>query len=242
MSGRCLPPDVDQLQRISEDLWQQHQQSLSSSQALSKLRELAAQLRLYRVQRRNKSPLTESLDDPQLHAGAITASENDTRQMQREFLQRYHELFRDCLAIASERALRERCRRQPQRAAQLLDALYRFHVRGENMTEIAASIGLQAQYQVSRLLKLKQLRATISQYALELLSDRVTELAQAYSDAECLQALYSTIQEALAAELTEIINEAASEAEVKQRQPPPRSLFARSLCDCLERLRAERAS
>jgi len=105
------------------------------------------------------------------------------------------------------------------------------------MTEIAAALGMKAQYQVSRLLHLKRLRETSSRYTLELLAEQVTELARTYADPDRLHDLYATVQAAIASELTEVMQEAASEAEAKQRQVP-----ARSLCASLESLRRSQAS
>ncbi len=239
-NGRCLPPTPAQLQRIAQHLQQHAGWQDSNSNLFHHLRQLASWLREYRLQQRSNSLLADSLDDPNLHETATAPLASDDERLQQDFLQRYHQLIATCLEQAVERALRDRLQRRPERAASLLEGLYRFHVLGETMTAIAPQVGCKAQYQVSRLLNLKQLRDRSSQYALELLVEQVASLAGAYTDGDRLQELYTAIQDTLAAELEEIIAEAASEAEVKQRQQPPRSLFARSLCHCLERLGAER--
>ncbi len=237
--SRCQPPRPEQLERIIAQVQQQSPRRLTPKQASEELQTLAGLLRHHRLQQRTKTPLTESLDEYQSLEGAIAVQTNDADIWQRDFLHRYHDLVVVCLEQAIQRALQERLQRQPERAAAFLEALERFHVRGETMTEIAACIGLQAQYQVSRLLKLKQLRETVSRYTLELLSEQVAELAKAYAEAQSLKASYQAMQAVIAAELEEVMQEAASEVEVKQRSAAPRSLFARSLCTCLQALRAE---
>jgi predicted RNase H-like nuclease len=124
----------------------------------------------------------------------------------------------------------------PQKAQKFVTALELFYGQGWSMGEIAPKVNLQAQFQVSRLLKLKSFRADIQQRFLVLLRDRVINEALAYTDPERLQALNEQIEEALDEQVTQVMQEAAKEASTatsKKNQTTTTSLFAKRLCHCL---------
>jgi predicted RNase H-like nuclease len=98
------------------------------------------------------------------------------------------------------------------------------------MTEIAPLVNLKAQFQVSRLLKLKSFRADIQQQLLVQLRYRVIEEAKAYTSSERLQALSQQIEEAIGEQVSEVIQEAATEAATSTRNQSLTSLFAKRLC------------
>jgi hypothetical protein len=103
------------------------------------------------------------------------------------------------------------------------------------MAEIAVSVGLDAQYQVTRLLKLKELRSDIRREILGSLRDRVIELARFYADASQLceldQKLEVVLQELVAEEM-----EQAETESIKNKGTPLRSRFAIKLCKYLQQV------
>ncbi len=104
------------------------------------------------------------------------------------------------------------------------------------MTEIAKALNLQAQFHVSRLLKLKDFRADVRQQLLVRLRDRVINRAKAYTDAKRLQTLNQQIEEALDEQITAVIQEAATEASTATitKNQLTTSLFAQRLCRHLD--------
>jgi hypothetical protein len=108
------------------------------------------------------------------------------------------------------------------------------------MGDIATHIDFQAQYHVSRLLKLKSLRSDIQHQFLRLLRDRVTHEAKTYTSPERLQALSKQIEEALDEQVTQVVNEAATEASTATgtKHRSPTSLFAQRLCRYLDTRRS----
>jgi predicted RNase H-like nuclease len=101
------------------------------------------------------------------------------------------------------------------------------------MGEIAPQIGLVAQYQVSRFLKLKEFRADIRRELLIELRNKVLALAKIYSDSTQLQNLDRQLEELLTEQIVELIREAETEAKIPQARPI-RSLYARRLCNYLD--------
>ncbi len=105
------------------------------------------------------------------------------------------------------------------------------------MTEIAPQIGLKAQFQVTRLLKLKEFRATVRSRLLQLLRDRIQRKAkqyiEQYTDPVQLQAMNQQIEAVLEEEVSGLLESAERETAVA-RQRPLASLFACRLCHYLD--------
>ncbi|MCA1993752.1 MAG: hypothetical protein LDL41_17165, partial [Coleofasciculus sp. S288] len=142
----------------------------------------------------------------------------------------------NCLDQAIAQVTEERARkleRQDANRAQIfLKALQLFHCQERSMTEIAQVVELKAQFQVSRLLKLKSFRADIRQQLLVRLRDRVIEQAKTYTNPERLQTLNQRIDEALLEQITTVIQEAETESRTAKRTT--NSLFAHRLCHYLD--------
>lgn len=101
------------------------------------------------------------------------------------------------------------------------------------MSEIAPIVGLKAQFQVTRLLKLKEFRADIRQRMLEALGSRIRNVALSYVAPESLQTLDRQVQAALEQQVEEkVIQPAAAEASTANR--PFSSLFTQRLCRYLD--------
>lgn len=245
--GRCLEPTLEQLQQmlhipLSPAAAPEGGLSPTPAQVLGRLKTLAEQLRQYRIYVRGGPAPTTSLDRPLLETGAAPQlamdSEDPASAAQNEFLVAYRQQFQASLDQAIAHILDQRYhqlqRRQPLKVKHYLIALHLFHCQGQAMTKIAPQVSLKAQYQVSRLLQLKELRAAIRHQILLALRDRVWAQAQAYTDPDRLKALDHQIDEALQAQVDQVLQEAAAEASVPHHRPT-HSLYARRLCADLDR-------
>jgi hypothetical protein len=252
LKGRCLSPTLEQLQRIARHLLTvadpcgPKPAELSASEVLIHLQVLAERLRHYRIYVRSGSLPAESLPVDSLErihanstptASGVEEGEAEATDAQTEFLTFYREQFVQCMDLAIDRVASVRLarltRKNPLKVSQYLRALALFHCQGEAMNAIAPQIGLKAQYQVSRLLQLKEFRAEVRQHILLELRDRVLEKAQYYVDPVRLQQLDRTIKAALEDRVDEVFRTASAEASVSHNRPTD-SLFARRLCRYLD--------
>jgi hypothetical protein len=249
IKGHCLPPTREQLQQISQCLSTKIGGTFRSEAVLAKLQEMASRLREYRIHVRGGALPADSIDAPVITNSSSERSvfrdfidERNTVDEQTEFLHSYRQQFITCLDQAIARVIEEQVRKleskkNPQKAEQFLTALQLFHCKELSMVEIAKAVNLQAQFHVSRLLKLKAFRADIQQEFLVLLRDCVTNQVKAYCDPERLQSLNHQIQEALDEQVTQVIQEAATEASTAtgtKKQTHSTSLFAERLCRYLD--------
>ncbi|MBE9117789.1 hypothetical protein IQ249_17970 [Lusitaniella coriacea LEGE 07157] len=229
---RCSLPTLAQLQRIARHFERKTGRVLSPETLLFKLQTLADWLRQYRLHQRGSSLPTLSLDNPNLTPHTPVATPSDS--LEAEFLTLYRQQFIDSLDRAIAQVLEERIarlqNRKPPKSKQFIAALQLFHCQGFSMNEIAQAVGLKAQYQVSRLLALKQIRDAIANRTLQLLRDRVLESALNYTDPEKLQALRQHLEIVLHEEINATLQEAAIEAELKNKQGSLKSLFACRVC------------
>ena len=263
--GRCAQPSTDQLQRMASHLQKlenlneqarlshppEHQPDGAERpprneppRLLAKLQQLAERLRLYRIHARGGPSLAaESLEkNGAYRADALLASTGqvlEEREEYGEFIDYYREQFSSCMDLAIsntiERWVTTMQRKKSQKHQQFLQALSLFHDRGMSMGDIAPLVGLKAQYQVSRLLKLKELRADIRQSLLLELRDRVKLKAERYqNDLKDLQEVDRQIEAALSEQVDDVLHEAAAEASVAQKTVPTRSLYTRRLCQYLQ--------
>ncbi|OKH29773.1 hypothetical protein NIES2119_32005 [[Phormidium ambiguum] IAM M-71] len=177
--GQCLPPTTEQLQQISQQFHLKCNLELKPSEIMSRLQNIAKLLREYRIYIRSGVYKTESLDAPIVGSeNAYTLvekipnpdSKNDEEE-QNEFLQFYRKEFTNSLDLALKTIINHRLNSLEKQNNSLINqyttALHLYHCQRQNMTEIARQIGLQAQYQVTRLLKLKQLRTEVRQLMLK---------------------------------------------------------------------------
>jgi len=240
VKGQCPLPSIEQLQQIAQQFHRQTNLRLSVEEVMSRLQDVAELLRQYRIYIRVGSRQTESLDEPNISRAANLNIDNSGvetdkfEDSKRDFLRFYRQQFINCLDQSLERVISTRLnllqRQKLDKSQQFIAALHLFHCRGKSMGEIAIAIGLQAQYQVTRLLKLKQFRSDVRQQMLRVLLDSILEKARTYASPEDLQTLDQEIEIALDEEITQVIQEAETEAEVKNKNNPLRSLFARRLC------------
>ncbi len=240
--GKCPTPSSEQLQRIAECLQQKTKLILSEENTLSKLQELAELLREYRIHVRSGKLLAQkSLDNTQINTEGLQASvvqsESEQQSEQSEFTQFYRQQFIACLNDSLEFVIQNRFnilnRKSSVKAKQFLTALQLFHCQGKSITEIAPLVNLKAQYQVTRLLKLKEFRADIRQKMLEQLCDRTLAKAIDYASAHQLQQLEKKVAIALEEQIGELIQAAEVEASIANTSSPT-SFFAEYLCRYLD--------
>jgi hypothetical protein len=244
IKGRCLLPTTEQLQQMRMRLFAKTGEKLPDETLMKKLQGMASRLREYRIHVRGGSLPAESMDAAVNTKGSAQhtlshdiSDDSNTVDEQTEFLNSYRQQFVACLDQAVAKVTEEQVtklqRKDPKKAEKFLTAMHLFYGQGWSMGEIAKAVNLKAQYQVSRLLKLKAFRADVQQQFLVLLCDRVIKEAKAYTNPERLQALSQQIAEALNEQVTQVIQEAAAEASTPtttKNKIPTTSLFAERLC------------
>lgn len=246
----CLPPTKEQLQQIGKHLSKPGSLLLAQENLLAQLQEIATRLREYRIHVRGGKLATESIDVPNSYATQTSNSlsvfewidNSEEPDEQTDFLNFYRQQLLTCLDQALEQVTNERVkyleRKDPEKAQKFLTALQLFHCRGASMTEIAPIINLPAQFNVSRLLNLKALRADVQQKLLVLLRDRISERTKAYTNPDHLQ----LIEEALKEQITLLIQEVRKEASTptKAKTHNTQSLFSKRICPLLDDMRTEK--
>ncbi|MGH2414991.1 MAG: hypothetical protein ACRDEA_15135, partial [Microcystaceae cyanobacterium] len=240
---KCQPPSREQLQQIAHLLSQTANLTLSPENTMSRLQDLAERLRQYRIYARGGAAAQESLDSPETRLiaerlqASVSTSDSEEENDQAEFLTFYRQQFTSCSDRAIEQVTQawfsRLQRKDSQIARQFLTALELFHCQGQSMGEIAPAVGLQAQYQVSRLLKLKEFRADIRQQMLKELRDRTLEKAATYARPDQLQTLEQQVEVALDEQIAAVIQEAETEASIAKNRSSS-SLLAQRLCRHLE--------
>lgn len=246
--GQCLPPTTAQLQQMAQRLFGETNQMLAPETLMTQLQKMASRLREYRVYVRGGSFVTESLDAKINDTGTTLGdqipavdAQNQESDEQTEFLRFYRQQLLKCLdeavaQVTEDQVKKFKCK-DADKAEKFLTALQLFHCQELSMTEIAPHINLQAQFQVSRLLKLKSLRADIRRELLLKLCDRVFEQAKIYTTSERLHTLNQRLEEVLNEQIDTVIQEAiteASTATTARKHTLPSSLFAQRLCRYLD--------
>ncbi len=235
----CSLPTIDQLTRIGAFL----NSTYSSETVLSQLQSLATQLRQYRIHVRGGSQFrTESLDQPEIQSRVLeiqsSPPEENLEEEEQAFLSFYQAQFSECLDHAIDQAIDDRVaylqRKKIPKVKQFLQALKLFHCRGKAMGEIAAQVGLTAQFQVTRLMKLKEFRASVRQLLLQKLRDRVIEKVKTFMDSARLQSLDRQIDLALEEKILTVMQQAEAEAVATKSRSHPVSLFSQRLCHHLD--------
>lgn len=223
-SKRCHPPTDEQLQRIAQAL-QQAGLTFSPKIVLSRLLQLADRLRQHSIWVRGGPAPSASLDLPevqrQVDQAQIQSASAPDEQL--EFLQHYQQQLDHCLAQSLEQVLQVWTAKLRQKTATFMAAMHLFYCRGMAMGEIAPLIGLDAQYQVTRLLKLKAFRADVRHQLLEQLRHTVLQLAKAYAHPDRLQRLDQEIDLLLGAEIEKVVEGC-----------PIQSMFAKRLCQQIQ--------
>jgi hypothetical protein len=245
LKAKCQPPSFSQLERIAHFLQQKTKLLFSPEDILFQLQQLAELLRQYRIYvRSGKLFNQQSWDDKDKNIdklqSSLIESESDDENEEQEFSQIYRQQFVSCLRESIKLVLENRVnklnRKNPLKAKQFLTALELFHCQGKSMAEIAPIVDLKAQYQVTRLLKLKEFRADIRQNMLTKLRDFTKVKASQYVDSSELQQLEQKIETALNEQITEIMKVAEIESNIANNTSA-NSVLITNLCNCLARLK-----
>lgn len=237
--GACSPPTLAQLQEISDRFQQQTARSVAIDAILTRLTALAARLRQYRISVGGGKPPSQSLDQPdtplldQLSQESKDLGDDDP---QIEFLQAYRQQFLGCLENALQQVVSDRLQiLKPPKQQSFLTALKLFHCQKLAMSAIAQQIGFRAQYQVSRLLKLDELRSDVRHGMLQCLRTTVKTTALNYVEPDKLDTLDRQIAAALEYQVDDLIQKDQASSKTPKGYVSD-NLFAQRLCQYLDTL------
>lgn len=232
--GQCLPPTSSQIEEMISYFQAKSSIQLHCEQLMNQLRKMADKLREYRIYIRGGMAKTESLSNRENFD--LVSSSHDEEEV--EFLTAYRTAFRTCLDQSLESVISDRLSRTSRQknynSEQFIFGIHLFHCQQLSMSEIAVVIGLDYQYQVSRLLKLKEFRADVRQRMLKCLHHCVLQKATAYTDPDILPQLEQKIEVALDEHIMQLINEAEAESTTPNRRE--QSLFTVRLCHYLKKV------
>ena len=253
LKGKTLPckqPTSEQLKLIIDNFQSRNsntlQLQLTNETVLDKLQSIAAKLRKYRIAVRGGSISTVSIHQPEIQPVAekeLRLQTNiDTNTEQTEFIKQYQKQFITSLDLAISQVIEEFITRYQRKKSfnqqAFTQGLELFHCQGKSMSQIAPEIGLKKQYEVTRLLKLNDLRTDIRQKLLIILSQRVIDIAKNFSNTQQLQNLDKQIQTILDEQISTIIQEAESEVKNPTRNQPLKNLIARRICRYLDEVKS----
>ncbi|MBE9215552.1 hypothetical protein IQ247_23280 [Plectonema cf. radiosum LEGE 06105] len=234
----CQQPTPEQLIRMKNELEIATEHQFSTEAILNQLHAIASYLRRYRITAQGGNVSSVSLDRPEIQT-IVEQSPMGEDDEELEFIKLYQNHFLECLdrslAQVIDDYIQKFQRKRSAMAQSFITALHLFHCQGQSMNQIAPQINLRKQYEVTRLLKLNELRADIRQKLLLMLRDRVLDTAKLFADSERLQNLDRQLELILDEQISGIIQEAESETKNPVRNQPLRSLFARRLCRYLDR-------
>ena len=211
--GSCPQPTEVQLSEMADHL------GIVSEEVLRQLKSLAARLRADRIAIRSGKMNTVSIhgtgdkDSREMDIAAPEGESEDDRAAD-VFITVYREAFSQSLRQALKDAINARSQQLTgEKSQQYLKALRLFHQEGLSMTAIALEVGLDKQFQVTRLMKLKELRSEVQHRMITLLKHYVAEQASKFVSLEQLSALDATIEAALGEQVQTLMDEDAAQAQ-----------------------------
>lgn len=215
------PPSNDQLKQIATILNISRQ--LESQEILNKLKNITNILR------------------NNINAPSSVSSEKPKSNINRELEPIIYNEIKHILSKVTQQVIEAKInsflnKKKPkiQKANNLILGLELFYCQGYSMGEIATRIELSGQWQVSRLLKLKELREDVSRNVVPILKDRLkSQILKLVNDPTKIAILDTKIQEFIEPEIQEIIQEAETEI-FDSKNKTRNSLFARTVCQCLQ--------
>lgn len=235
--GQCPEPTEEQLNEMGQRLGIE-----PSSRVMRELRTIADRLRSYRIAVRTGRIKTLSIhgngdeDSREMDLAAPNREESESDRAAEDFVQQYRHAFSEALERAIQGAITDRVQKlKAPKNQQYLTAMGLFHRDGLSMTAIAANVGLAAQFQVTRLLKLKELRESVRHKMIELLMHYIKEQASAFVTLEQLERLDSKIELALIEQVDLLMAEDAAQAQSPKNYGKG-SRFATMLCQQLDRI------
>jgi hypothetical protein len=238
--SRCKEPSDEQLARIKDYLRTTFNLDLNVEPLLQQIKRIASQVRQYRIARKGGPIRVDSLDEPDVQVSADAQSgDSDLDQNQTsEFIAAYRQDFIECLngaiGVVIEAEFQRLKKRSGGKPNEFILGLELVHCQGRSMTEVAPQIGLEQQYQVSRLLKLENLRMNIRQRALVLLRDRVRQKVVAFVSPEQLDQLDQRLDQLLDEQLETVMQAASTESMSPNTGQPQKNQLARRICEYLD--------
>ncbi len=242
--SKCLEPTYQQLEDIAIYIKNQTGRLFDNETVRINLKKLANQLREYRIYARGGYVPTDSLDvsftdnsNSLLDNVTAPTRENDeTSKEESEFLDFYRHQFQvslqSALAQVTEAKVRK-LQKKGDKARIFLTALELSQCQKLAMNEIAEQLGMRAQYTVTKLLKLKELRTDVQQEMLIILKDSLKEQAKKYADMETLNKLDEQLTIFLSSEISKIIENAESQSRTAKNYLKT-DIFAERLCEYLD--------
>lgn len=247
--SRCQSPTHEQLEEMATNQ--------TPAKVLTQLEDMATKLRQYRIYRRSGHIQTlgnvvflDALDNFSVENYiSVETSASDSADEQQTFFQQYQSDLEQCLQQAIQQALEQRMAKLQKsselKAQAYIEAVRLFHQEGLSMGAISTRLSKQfspqlsfnSQVQITRLLKLKELRAHIRQLTLDNIKHVVYRAAGQHISAQRLTELKADIETILTQTIDQIIGEAAAEAQKPNRQNP-QSRLNRTLCEVVKTLAA----
>ncbi|BAY28744.1 hypothetical protein NIES2107_05760 [Nostoc carneum NIES-2107] len=233
----CQIPTAEQLTRMINDLQSRTNRKLSQEAMLNQLQAMASKLRQYRIAAQGGYVASVAYDQPEIQPiveRSLLTEEGDDKA---DFMNLYQEEFLTSLDAAISHVVEvalgklQSKRNTSQEIKRLfMTGLHLFHCQGQPMSQIAPQLGMKKQYEVTRLLKLNELRADIRQSMLLILRDRVLQIAKDFTNVERLQLLDQQLELILDEQISGVMQEAESEVKNPVRNQPLSGLLARRLC------------
>lgn len=238
IKGQCPPPTDAQLAEMAQ-LLQSEGLALSPTAILRQLRGLADRLRQYRIWARGGSLKTASLDEGETFTLADRIADRPPEAEDPSydrFLHTYRQAFLKSLEQALQQVVLSRSHKlKPPKSQHFLHGLQLFHCQGLSMTDIAQQVGLEKQFQVTRLLNLKALREDVRHEMLRSLQALVVQQAAELVSPDRLSHLDDRIASALNEQIETLMADEAARAQTPKTYAKG-SLFAKTLCQYLDTL------
>ena len=194
-------PNHQQLSSMADNLspiWK-----LSPDEVLQELQNLAQLIRDYKSSRA-RGVATQSLGKTE---STLPAYHQDEEDEINQFLTAFEHQYNSCFLRAVREVIEDRVkfyrRKKNAKDQQFLKALYLYHCQVVSMGEIAPQIGLEKEYQVSRLLQQNEIRADVAR---KIVSYLISEIFQILSE-KLSEQLSQEKQSELRTKLTPILHE-----------------------------------
>ena len=230
--GRCEDPTPDQCEAIRQHL---PNRAITAIEVFQQLRRLAKRLRDYDLERYHGQPgnTVESIIET-LAPSPAPEAEPEADLPWARLTEIYQAEFNACLTQAVKDVIEQRLQTlKPQQRQNYLQALRFFYCEGLKMGEIAPLIGLEKQYQVTRLLKLKPFRAEIRHRAIACLQLTLRQQFTALLTPDHLVELDNNLEHHLGPEIDVIIETEVNQAQNRRQHRTKCNRLAEEICQIL---------
>ncbi|MBE9139139.1 hypothetical protein IQ254_18385 [Nodosilinea sp. LEGE 07088] len=232
--GKCQPPTETQINEIQR----RAALPVSAAAVIEKLVEIADYLRRYQLLSKGVLP-SISMDDPAHGSGvepATSSDDNASDSESDEIIQLLYELVNECLEQAIRTVIDQRYHYLKERASPKAEqyrlALKLYYCEHRTMAEMVPELNLDAQFQVTRLLKVDDFLANIRRQLLRQLKDRFSGLShrkELFHDYRCADRLQNLDENHLAP----LIKKPRANASGNSTS---NSFFLQCLCNVIQQL------